>query len=46
MNHLQLIIKREYLNKVRNRSFILMTFLSPSYYGSYFYPSGLFIPIK
>lgn len=29
MNHLQLIIKREYLNKIRNRSFILMTFLSP-----------------
>lgn len=29
MNHLPLIIKREYLNKVRNRSFIVMTFLSP-----------------
>jgi len=29
MNHLQLIIKREYLNKIRNRSFIIMTFLSP-----------------
>ena len=29
MNHLQLIIKREYLNKVRNKSFIIMTFLSP-----------------
>lgn len=29
MNHLSLIIKREYLNKVRNRSFIIMTFLSP-----------------
>jgi len=29
MNHLPLIIKREYLNKVRNKSFILMTFLSP-----------------
>lgn len=29
MNHLQLIIKREYLNKIRNKSFILMTFLSP-----------------
>ncbi|MFD0864068.1 ABC transporter permease [Sungkyunkwania multivorans] len=29
MNHLPIIIKREYLNKVRNRSFIIMTFLSP-----------------
>ena len=29
MNHLPLIIKREYLTKVRNRSFIIMTFLSP-----------------
>ncbi|MFH4967580.1 ABC transporter permease [Gaetbulibacter sp. M240] len=29
MNHLPLIIKREYLTKVRNRSFIVMTVLSP-----------------
>ncbi len=29
MNYLSLIIKREYLNKVKNRSFIIMTFLSP-----------------
>ncbi len=29
MNHLPLIIKREYLTKVKNRSFIIMTFLSP-----------------
>ncbi len=29
MNHLALIIKREYLTKVRNKSFIIMTFLSP-----------------
>mgnify|MGYP005650862947 CR=1 FL=1 len=29
MNHLSLIIKREYINKVRNKSFIVMTFLSP-----------------
>jgi ABC-2 type transport system permease protein len=29
MNHLPLIIKREYLTKVRNRSFIIMTFVSP-----------------
>lgn len=29
MNHLPLIIKREYLAKVRNKSFILMTFLTP-----------------
>ena len=29
MNHLPLIIKREYLTKVKNKSFILMTFLSP-----------------
>jgi ABC-2 type transport system permease protein len=29
INHLSLIIKREYLNKVRNKSFIVMTFLSP-----------------
>jgi ABC-2 type transport system permease protein len=29
MNHLQLIIKREYLNKVKNKAFIVMTFLSP-----------------
>ena len=29
MNHLRLIIKREYLTKVRNKSFILMTFLTP-----------------
>ncbi|MFL1013308.1 ABC transporter permease [Flavisericum labens] len=29
MNHLPIIIKREYLTKVRNKSFIIMTFLSP-----------------
>ncbi len=29
MNKLWLIIKREYLAKVRNRSFVVMTFLSP-----------------
>jgi ABC-2 type transport system permease protein len=29
MNHLPLIIKREYLNKVRNKSFLIMTVLSP-----------------
>ncbi len=29
MNHLPLIIKREYLTKVRNKSFIIMSFLSP-----------------
>lgn len=29
MNHLSLIIKREYLTKVRNKSFIVMTILSP-----------------
>ena len=29
MNHLPLIIKREYLTKVRNKAFILMTFLTP-----------------
>ena len=29
MNHLPLIIKREYLNKVKNKSFIIMTFVSP-----------------
>lgn len=29
MNHLPLIIKREYLAKVRNKSFIIMTILSP-----------------
>ena len=29
MNHLGLIVKREFLNKVKNKSFILMTFLSP-----------------
>jgi len=29
MNHLSLITKREYLNKVKNKSFIIMTFLSP-----------------
>ncbi|MEZ4859298.1 MAG: ABC transporter permease [Flavobacteriaceae bacterium] len=29
MNHLSLVIKREYLNKVKNKSFIIMTFLSP-----------------
>ncbi|KJD34969.1 ABC transporter permease [Tamlana sedimentorum] len=29
MNHLPLIIKREYLNKVRNKAFIIMTVLSP-----------------
>tara|TARA_R110002049_G_C9175812_1_gene562624 strand:- start:3413 stop:4726 length:1314 start_codon:yes stop_codon:yes gene_type:complete len=29
MNHLSLIIKREYLTKVRNKSFIIMTFMSP-----------------
>ncbi|MDC8006238.1 ABC transporter permease [Aureisphaera galaxeae] len=29
MNHLSLIIKREYLTKVKNKAFIIMTFLSP-----------------
>ena len=29
MNKLPLIIKREYLAKVRNKSFVIMTFLSP-----------------
>ncbi|WP_310993848.1 ABC transporter permease [Aequorivita marina] len=29
MNHLPIIIKREYLTKIRNKSFIVMTFLSP-----------------
>lgn len=29
MNHLSLIIKREYLTKVRNKAFIIMTFVSP-----------------
>lgn len=29
MNQLSLIIKREYITKVRNRAFIIMTFLSP-----------------
>lgn len=29
MNHLPLIIQREYLNKVKNKSFIIMTILSP-----------------
>jgi ABC-2 type transport system permease protein len=29
MNKLRLIIKREYLARIRNRSFIVMTFMSP-----------------
>tara|TARA_R110002050_G_scaffold300018_1_gene467360 strand:+ start:35731 stop:37044 length:1314 start_codon:yes stop_codon:yes gene_type:complete len=29
MNHLPLIIKREYLTKVKNKAFVVMTFLSP-----------------
>ena len=29
MNHLGLILVREYLNKIRNKSFIIMTFMSP-----------------
>lgn len=29
MNHLPLIIKREYLTKVKNKTFIIMTFVSP-----------------
>lgn len=29
MNHLPIIIKREYLNKVKNKSFIIMTFVTP-----------------
>ena len=29
MKHLGLIISREYLNKIRNKSFVVMTFLSP-----------------
>jgi ABC-2 type transport system permease protein len=29
MNHLPLIIQREYLNKVKNKSFLIMTILSP-----------------
>ena len=29
MNHLLLILKREYIAKVKNKSFIIMTFLSP-----------------
>ena len=33
MNHLPLIIKREYLNKVKNKSFIVMTFFKPTDHG-------------
>ena len=29
MKHLKIIIEREYLNKIRNKSFIIMTFVSP-----------------
>lgn len=29
MNHLPLVIRREYLTKVKNKSFIIMTILSP-----------------
>lgn len=29
MNKLGLIIRREYINKVRNKSFVIMTFVSP-----------------
>ena len=29
MKHLRIIIAREYLNKIRNKSFIIMTFVSP-----------------
>ena len=29
MKHLGLIITREYLNKIRNKSFVIMTFMSP-----------------
>lgn len=29
MKHLRIIIEREYLNKIRNKSFIIMTFVSP-----------------
>ena len=29
MNHLPLIIKREYLTKVKNKAFLIMTILSP-----------------
>lgn len=29
MNHLSLVTKREYLNRVRNKAFVVMTFLSP-----------------
>ncbi len=29
MNHLPLIIKREYFTKVKNKSFVIMTFVSP-----------------
>lgn len=29
MKHLRIIVEREYLNKIRNRSFVIMTFVSP-----------------
>lgn len=29
MKHLEIITKREYLNKVRNKSFVIMTFVTP-----------------
>ena len=29
MNHLALVIKREYLAKIKNKSFVIMTFLTP-----------------
>lgn len=29
MKHLRIIIEREYLNKIRNKSFVIMTFVSP-----------------
>lgn len=29
MKHLRIIVEREYLNRIRNRSFVIMTFVSP-----------------
>jgi ABC-2 type transport system permease protein len=35
MNKLTLIIHREFIAKVRNKSFIVMTFFEPINYGGY-----------
>jgi ABC-2 type transport system permease protein len=46
MNKIFLIIKREYMTRVRKKSFIIMTLLAPVLMGSFFLVAGLTMTTK